>query len=207
MLQSFTFDTKPEKSLHEFEGQDWKQQQTAFKWIAPPKRDRKVHYGVNKYVTVMNVLFLLCSIISSPARWNLVCADARLSSEQMALPSQVDYRKLTPLMRCYRRYFNDIMKQETTRAVKAPRPPKQPKVEDFQFFPPRLFELLDQEVYACVSPTDPRPLQQRVSNPHLVMCHQSSLSTHFAAFFLTALQVPQPDQLQSAQGLCKGGVD
>jgi hypothetical protein len=48
------------------------------------------------------------------------------------------------------KYFNDIMKQETTRAVKAPRPPKQPKVEDFQFFPPRLFELLDQEVYSCV---------------------------------------------------------
>ena len=30
----------------------------------------------------------------------------------------------------------------------APRPPKQPNVQDFQFFPPRLFELLDQEIYA-----------------------------------------------------------
>ena len=29
----------------------------------------------------------------------------------------------------------------------APRPPKQPNVQDFQFFPPRLFELLDQEIY------------------------------------------------------------
>lgn len=29
----------------------------------------------------------------------------------------------------------------------APRPPKQPIVQDFQFFPPRLFELLDQEIY------------------------------------------------------------
>ena len=28
-----------------------------------------------------------------------------------------------------------------------PRPPKQPIVQDFQFFPPRLFELLDQEIY------------------------------------------------------------
>lgn len=29
----------------------------------------------------------------------------------------------------------------------APRPPKQSIVQDFQFFPPRLFELLDQEIY------------------------------------------------------------
>ena len=31
--------------------------------------------------------------------------------------------------------------------LQAPRPPKQPIVQDFQFFPPRLFELLDQEIY------------------------------------------------------------
>ena len=30
----------------------------------------------------------------------------------------------------------------------APRPPKQPNVQDYQFFPPRLFELLDKEIYA-----------------------------------------------------------
>ena len=29
----------------------------------------------------------------------------------------------------------------------APRPPKQPSIQDFQFFPPRLFELLDKEIY------------------------------------------------------------
>ncbi|KAM7332883.1 hypothetical protein ACRRTK_009591 [Alexandromys fortis] len=29
---------------------------------------------------------------------------------------------------------------------KAPRPPKQPNVQDFQFFPPRLFELLEKEI-------------------------------------------------------------
>merc|ERR1712109_245749 len=33
------------------------------------------------------------------------------------------------------------------KAHKAPRPPKQPIVQDFQFFPPRLFELLDNEIY------------------------------------------------------------
>ena len=34
------------------------------------------------------------------------------------------------------------------KAPKAPRPPKQPVVQDYQFYPPRLFELLDQEIYA-----------------------------------------------------------
>ena len=33
------------------------------------------------------------------------------------------------------------------KAPKAPRPPKQPVVQDYQFYPPRLFELLDQEIY------------------------------------------------------------
>ena len=32
--------------------------------------------------------------------------------------------------------------------MQAPRPPKQPNVQDYQFFPPRLFELLDKEIYA-----------------------------------------------------------
>lgn len=31
--------------------------------------------------------------------------------------------------------------------LQAPRPPKQPNVQDFQFFPPRLFEILDKEIY------------------------------------------------------------
>ena len=34
------------------------------------------------------------------------------------------------------------------KAPKAPRPPKQPVIQDYQFYPPRLFELLDQEIYA-----------------------------------------------------------
>lgn len=31
--------------------------------------------------------------------------------------------------------------------IQAPRPPRQPQVQDFQFFPPRLFEILDQEIF------------------------------------------------------------
>jgi superfamily II DNA/RNA helicase len=45
-------------------------------------------------------------------------------------------------------YFKEAMRTNEPKAPKAPRPPKQPYVQDFQFFPPRLFELLDKEIYA-----------------------------------------------------------
>lgn len=45
-------------------------------------------------------------------------------------------------------YFNEILRQSEPKAIKAPRPPKQPKIEDFQFYPNRLIELLEKEVYA-----------------------------------------------------------
>jgi len=44
-------------------------------------------------------------------------------------------------------YFREALRVSEPRAPKAPRPPKQPSVQDFQFFPPRLFELLDKEIY------------------------------------------------------------
>ena len=44
-------------------------------------------------------------------------------------------------------YYREALRMSEPRAPKAPRPPKQPVVQDFQFYPPRLFELLDQEIY------------------------------------------------------------
>ncbi len=44
-------------------------------------------------------------------------------------------------------YFREALRVSEPKAPKAPRPPKQPNVMDFQFHPPRLFELLDQEIY------------------------------------------------------------
>lgn len=44
-------------------------------------------------------------------------------------------------------YFKEALRVAEPKAPKAPRPAKQPIVQDFQFFPPRLFELLDQEIY------------------------------------------------------------
>ncbi|EDV20568.1 uncharacterized protein TRIADDRAFT_60972 [Trichoplax adhaerens] len=45
-------------------------------------------------------------------------------------------------------YFREALRVSEPKTPKAPRPPKQPNVQDFQFFPPRLFELLDKEIYA-----------------------------------------------------------
>ena len=44
-------------------------------------------------------------------------------------------------------YFREALRMSEPRAPRAPRPPKQPSVQEFQFYPPRLFELLDQEIY------------------------------------------------------------
>ncbi|RXN09191.1 SWI SNF-related matrix-associated actin-dependent regulator of chromatin subfamily A member 5 [Labeo rohita] len=43
-------------------------------------------------------------------------------------------------------YFREALRVSEPKAPKAPRPPKQPNVQDFQFFPPRLFELLEKEI-------------------------------------------------------------
>uniref|UniRef100_A0A915IVN9 Helicase C-terminal domain-containing protein n=1 Tax=Romanomermis culicivorax TaxID=13658 RepID=A0A915IVN9_ROMCU len=46
-------------------------------------------------------------------------------------------------------YFRDALRAShtETKSHKAPRPPKQPNIQDFQFYPPRLLELLDKEIY------------------------------------------------------------
>merc|ERR1719323_2926951 len=96
-LRQFTLDTKPEDSVYNFEGEDFREKQReeiGMNWIAPPKRERKANYAVDAY-------------------------------------------------------FREALRVGASepKAHKAPRPPKQPIVQDFQFFPPRLFELLDQEIY------------------------------------------------------------
>merc|ERR1712073_178434 len=96
-LRTFTLDTKPEDSVYNFEGADFREKQRdeiGKNWIAPPKRERKANYAVDAY-------------------------------------------------------FREALRTGSNepKAHKAPRPPKQPIVQDFQFFPGRLFELLDQEIY------------------------------------------------------------
>ena len=44
-------------------------------------------------------------------------------------------------------YFKQQLQTGDKSIPKAPRPPKQPHLQDFQFYPPRLFEILDKEVY------------------------------------------------------------
>ncbi|CAF1310986.1 unnamed protein product [Rotaria sordida] len=45
-------------------------------------------------------------------------------------------------------YFRESLRMSEPRVPKAPRRPRQPNVQDFQYFPPHLFELLDREIYA-----------------------------------------------------------
>ena len=47
-LRSFTLDTKPEDSLHVFEGEDFREKQRdeiQMNWIAPPKRYEKMKFS------------------------------------------------------------------------------------------------------------------------------------------------------------------
>ncbi|VDP05105.1 unnamed protein product [Soboliphyme baturini] len=45
-------------------------------------------------------------------------------------------------------YFRDALRPHAEpKAPKAPRPPKQPNLQDFQFYPPRLMQLYDKEIY------------------------------------------------------------
>eukprot|EP00042_Codosiga_hollandica_P043781 m.421015 g.421015 ORF g.421015 m.421015 type:complete len:1024 (+) comp56643_c0_seq2:174-3245(+) len=47
------------------------------------------------------------------------------------------------------RFFSDLLRASSEpKEKKAPRPPKQPKIDDFQLYPLRVIELLEKEVYA-----------------------------------------------------------
>ena len=83
-LRQFTLDTKPEDSVYNFEGEDFREKQRddiGINWIAPPKRERKANYAVDAY-------------------------------------------------------FREALRVGAAepKAHKAPRPPKQPIVQDFQVF-------------------------------------------------------------------------
>ena len=83
-LRQFTLDTKPEDSVYNFEGEDFREKQRddiGINWIAPPKRERKANYAVDAY-------------------------------------------------------FREALRGGAAepKAHKAPRPPKQPIVQDFQVF-------------------------------------------------------------------------
>lgn len=54
---------------------------------------------------------------------------------------QASHRRLNENMHMLKwRILNSVC------VIQAPRPPKQPNIQDFQFFPPRLFELLEMEI-------------------------------------------------------------
>lgn len=85
-------------------------------WIEPPKRERKANYAVDAY-------FREALRVSEPKAPKVGTRCFMLLVRRMMLK-----------IHCLKPTFQ------------APRPPKQPNVQDFQFFPPRLFELLEKEI-------------------------------------------------------------
>jgi superfamily II DNA/RNA helicase len=108
-------------SVYQFEGEDYRKKQGdnfGIKWIEPPKRERKMNYGVDNY-------------------------------------------------------FRDALRSSEPKAPKAPRPPKQPSVQDFQFFPPRLFEILDKEIYAFRKSINYKALRDNDLSPEVAKTQQA----------------------------------
>jgi len=64
-------------------------------------------------------------------------------------------------------YFKEALRVTSEpKAQKAPRPPRQPDVRDYQFFPPDLFELLDREVQIFRKQVNYKvPLDNTLENP------------------------------------------
>ena len=102
-------------------------------WIEPPKRERKANYAVDAY-------FREALRVSEP-KAPKVCLDH--SEDTLTIQSINAAECVTTMERypicCITVSLFDFISQ-------APRPPKQPNVQDFQFFPPRLFELLEKEI-------------------------------------------------------------
>lgn len=90
-------------------------------WIEPPKRERKANYAVDAY-------FREALRVSEPKAPKVLLARVLLTVICIWI--------INP-----RAVLMDVLL-----FPQAPRPPKQPNVQDFQFFPPRLFELLEKEI-------------------------------------------------------------
>lgn len=100
-------------------------------WIEPPKRERKANYAVDAY-------FREALRVSEP-KAPKVGADCSIVTHRMC---NHNVRMVAGMLHC----MYDITVVCLTLLCQAPRPPKQPNVQDFQFFPPRLFELLEKEI-------------------------------------------------------------
>lgn len=145
-LRNFTVDT--ENSVYNFEGEDYREKkkvmhyksqqvlvisvglkmiwtpplpQVITNWIEPPKRERKANYAVDAY-------FREALRVSEPKAPKVLLARVLLTVICIWI--------INP-----RAVLMDVLL-----FPQAPRPPKQPNVQDFQFFPPRLFELLEKEI-------------------------------------------------------------
>ncbi|XP_067850488.1 SWI/SNF-related matrix-associated actin-dependent regulator of chromatin subfamily A member 5 isoform X1 [Heptranchias perlo] len=118
-LRNFTMET--EVSVYNFEGEDYREKQ-------------KVSLVLVGYL-IFNIFFLLN------------CFTKMLLYPQLTLTEWIEPPKRERKANyAVDAYFREALRVSEPKAPKAPRPPKQPNIQDFQFFPPRLFELLEKEI-------------------------------------------------------------
>lgn len=99
-------------------------------WIEPPKRERKANYAVDAY-------FREALRVSEPKA-------PKVGRDRSIVTHRMWNHDVTIVAGMLHRTYDITVC--LTLLCQAPRPPKQPNVQDFQFFPPRLFELLEKEI-------------------------------------------------------------
>ncbi|XP_078391133.1 SWI/SNF-related matrix-associated actin-dependent regulator of chromatin subfamily A member 5 isoform X1 [Cetorhinus maximus] len=119
-LRNFTMET--EVSVYNFEGEDYREKQ-------------KVSLALDGYL----ILYVLYNFKNGFIE--------KLLYPQLALTEWIEPPKRERKANyAVDAYFREALRVSEPKAPKAPRPPKQPNIQDFQFFPPRLFELLEKEI-------------------------------------------------------------
>uniref|UniRef100_G3SMK0 SNF2 related chromatin remodeling ATPase 1 n=1 Tax=Loxodonta africana TaxID=9785 RepID=G3SMK0_LOXAF len=93
-------------------------------------------------------------------------------------------------------YFREALRVSEPKAPKAPRPPKQPNVQDFQFFPPRLFELLEKEILYYRKTIGYKVMSQRIlTSPNPVLAQREEQKKIDGAEPLTAEETDEKEKL------------
>ena len=122
-------------------------------WIEPPKRERKANYAVDAYFReALRMSEPKAPKVGNPLTITATCCLTSVySCANMVTLSASD--EFLPLDYCLQWISINCSLLATVSplpvpTIQAPRPPKQPTVQDYQFYPPRLFELLDLEIYA-----------------------------------------------------------
>lgn len=140
-LRNFTMDTE-NSSVYTFEGEDYREKKKVqcllWLWLRDAFEDRfgshpppfiSGHHQLDRTTEERTESQLCCGCLfqrGSPSQWAQGSKGRTRSGLEVPTEVMSVFLRVCPFQ--------------------APRPPKQPNVQDFQFFPPRLFELLEKEI-------------------------------------------------------------